>query len=205
MSRSIFKELPQSLTNMGAKRDEVILHFLGHEIHHLDEVQRQAACKILDNQQSAAFTQAIRKDFGAAWVKALKEFSVRFPDVFSETAELRAAGQIANECAADLAGLHWMKLARPKRVKAFTERLIRWRQWNFENNGGYDVHDVIEEVVKGGLDDLPRMRLECLNRAADLAFASNQLPSDLSDLFTAARSPPLPAIQTNIGQRPIQP
>lgn len=183
------------LIELRAAPEEIVLHFLAHEIHHLDELERQRACKLPINWRQTSLAGALRSDMPDNWRAAAIGLIAGHPTFDMLDAELRTAGEIADEACADLTGLYWMKKAR-MRWESYAERLIdaRLRDAERSQNKPGDGHRIniaqaIETVVVRGLPDLPAIRAGCWEMALAMASGSHNIAPELLTSIAALDRP----------------
>lgn len=187
ISLNIFEEdAPKKLLGLGASRQDIALHFLGHEIHHLDEIERQNKCGIRLGRQHSAFAGAARPEFDEPWLDALRVYTEHFSNDTPQPASLLDAGETANEAAADLVGLYWMARARPaKAVDRFASILVRFRRSEraLPKSRSYDTAAIIEAVFARHPQSPQAIHEACWARAVEQALASNDLPANVQAAF----------------------
>jgi hypothetical protein len=142
---------------------EVAIHFLAHESHHIDEVERMGSCGILFNQRETHFAGAARDDFPEDWKDALRSLACEYPTPEKIPDSLVTASHIVNEAAADLVGIYWLRKI-PKfesTWKSFLQRLIQFRRGEREISlaagklePAYDIADAIETIVESGISHI---------------------------------------------------
>jgi hypothetical protein len=179
------------MLRLGASRQDVLLFFLAHEIHHLDEPERMAQCGIKLGQHHTAFAGAARPEFPKMWQEALRAYTQSYPNIVDEPAELHAAGNIANEASADLVSLYWMsKIRSAKAVQQFVGKLIEFRRGSGakENEASprrYEIADAVEAVFQHGISEPNEIHQKCWSIAVEHALNSGCLSSELHTKFAS--------------------
>lgn len=179
------------MLRLGASRQDVLLFFLAHEIHHLDEPERMAQCGIKLGQHHTAFAGAARPEFSQIWQEALRAYTQSYPNIVDEPAELQAAGNIANEASADLVSLYWMsKIRSAKAVQHFVGKLIEFRRGSGarENEASprkYEIADAVEAVFQNGISEPNEIHQKCWSIAVERALDSGCLSTELHMKFAS--------------------
>lgn len=173
------------LRKLKACEEDIALYLLAHEIHHIDECERMAACGIKYGHSDSALAGGARADFPPPWKAAVQALTEEYPIIgVDQSGLLRTAGDIANEAAADLSALFWMKQSE-RDWESFANRLISARASGtaplsrlerfIENLHGmttrnYDIAEPLSKIVANGLPDLPTVYAECWEMAMNKAL-----------------------------------
>lgn len=179
------------MLRLGASRQDVLLFFLAHEIHHLDEPERMAQCGIKLGQHHTAFAGAARPEFPQIWQEALRAYTKNYPNIVDEPTELQSAGNIANEASADLVSLYWMsKIRNAKAVYQFFGKLIEFRRSAGSKEVGasprkYEIADAVEAVFQHGIFEPREIHRKCWSIAVEHALDSGCLSSELHMKFAS--------------------
>ena len=187
--RIFIDEAGAKFVELGASRADIALFFLAHEIHHLDEAERMAACGIKAGQHHSALVGAARPELAPEWREALRAFSVEFPHEDGLPPALSKAGITANEASADLAALHWMGRIKPaNELESFAKLLVQFRRsYEVASQDGspanYVVAATIESCLAEGLVSLDEIHRRCWRLAIDEAIAFEELPPKLRAIF----------------------
>lgn len=185
------------LANFGAKEEEIIFHALAHEIHHLDEAERMMSCGLDVSALGLKLARAIRPELPLEFRDALKKFS----ELHNEKAlgidgVLKKAGDVADECCADLTGLHWLRQAENPITgnwRKFANALVAFRQADFQNNPhAYDMAGELSQFMsKPDLPSLSEIHALTATAAINVAKGSSKLDPGVKYLFENIVLPPV--------------
>jgi len=200
------KLLPSKILDYWTKERiyEVAFHFLAHETHHLNEIERMAKCGVLRESCLSALASAARPDFPAQWKSALLGLTDKYPDKLP--ASLIKAGHIANEASADLLGLYWMSVHDKFKStwRNFANYLVAFRRgaytdWLRKKKAdpkstvpeAYDIADALESIVMKGIPTIQAIYEETWELSRNLILLSEDVDSDVRTLFTHDQLPHL--------------
>jgi hypothetical protein len=126
-------DLALDLLNAGATENQILVHFLAHEIHHLTEVERVAAGGFLSKHRSSGLVAAYQGEMEADWNSVIKKLWAEFPDRAKSPREIFDGAIIADEVSADLIGLYWLGRVGLEWV-GYSQKLLECRK--IRNPGG---------------------------------------------------------------------
>lgn len=115
------------LVALGASEEDAIFYSLAHEIHHLDECDRQNKCDIKYDNSESSLAGAVQPHLSAHWQAVFQTLTEKFTDDEKICNDALDAGHIANEAAADLSAIFWMRKAGLD-WKEFSRRLVALRR-----------------------------------------------------------------------------
>jgi hypothetical protein len=189
------KGLAANLLRAGATEQEVVVHFLGHEIHHLTEIERLGAGGFKDKDRASRFASAFHDALPSDWKKTIalliEEFSSS--NLAARSPEIKAAEDIADEATADLLGLYWFSNTLPE-WEAFAARLVVGRL-----TGDYAIADVLTSVISSKAPLAPpEIYTWCWRAAFEKALTSSDLPTAIrSALVSSLEAPKVGAAENN--------
>lgn len=165
--------LAADLRRAGATEQEVAVHFLGHEIHHLTEIERLAAGGFKNRDRASRFASAFHDALPMDWKKTVallvKEFGSS--NTALRSTEIKAAEDIADEATADLLGLYWFSVTLPN-WEAFAAKLVDGRR-----TGGYAIADEIAAATNAKAPLNPsEIYTRCWRAAFEKVLSSRDLP-----------------------------
>lgn len=184
------------LAGLGAVEEEIIFHSLAHEIHHLDEAERLSKCGLETPALRVKLALAVRPELPADCQAAVKRFSELHNDkALGTDSILTKAGDIADECCADLTGLHWLGLANlpaPNNWPNFANALANFRLIDFQQDKrNYDIAAELNAAlglpVFPSLSDIHALTFEW---AINVAKASPKLDKGVLGMFDNLTLPP---------------
>lgn len=190
-------EIGARLASPESGEDDVAFYALAHEIHHIDECERMAACGIDYQNRTSSLAGAARPDFPEEWKAAICQLTSAFPLEKGCPDLFKTAGDIANEASADLSALYWMRRAG-RDWKAFADRLMALRTQDFaarkpssglfrfggkQRHRAYDIAEALALGVATGLVDLPSTHALCWMKAVEKLLESGDLRPPLRPLL----------------------
>lgn len=185
------------LATLGAKEDEIIFHALAHEIHHLDEAERMMSCGLEVSALGLKLACAIRPELPLDFRTALKKFSeLHNGKALGIDSVLKKAGDVADECCADLTGLHWLRQTENPTTgnwRKFANALVVFRQADFKNNPhAYDMAGELSQFTsKPDLPSLSEIHALTAAAAINVAKGSAKLDPGVKYLFDNIVLPPV--------------
>lgn len=185
------------LAALGAKEDEIIFHALAHEIHHLDEAERMISCGLDVSALGIKLVCAIRPELPLDFRDALKKFSeLHNGTALGIDSVLKKAGDVADECCADLTGLHWLRQAENPTTgnwRNFANTLVAFRHADYKNNPhAYDMASELSLLTsKPDLPSLSEIHALTAAAAINVAKGSTKLDPGVKYLFDNLVHPPV--------------
>ena len=140
---------------------------------------------------------AIRPELPLDFRDALKKFSeLHNEKALGIDSVMKKAGAVADECCADLTGLHWLRQAENPMTgnwRNFANVLVAFRQADFMNNPqAYDMASELSQVVsKPDLPSLSEIHALTAAAAINVAKGSTKLDPGVKYLFDNLALPPV--------------
>lgn len=184
------------LAALGGVEEEIILHSLAHEIHHLDEAERLNKCGMETSAQGIKLACGVRPELPVDCQDAVKRFSeLHNGKALGTDAILKKAGGVADECCADLTGLHWLRQANlppPNNWLNYVNVLANFRLIAFQqDNKEYDIAAELNAALAlPAFPSLPDIHALTFEWAINIAKASPLLDKGVLAMFNNLALPP---------------